>query len=263
MEKILELQNLSVARGGRKVFSGLSLDVPVGCNTAILGPNGAGKSTFLKLLTRELYPMVEPGAEIRIFGEKLWNVRELRSRLGIVSNDLQRNFPEETLGRDVVYSGYFGGYGLWRDQHLSSAQRRIARETMEMLEIESLAGREFGTLSTGEQRRFLLARALVNKPQALVLDEPTGGLDLKSCFLYLQKMSELMRAGTTVILVTHNLSEITPEFSRVVLLKKGKIFAEGSREHVITSENLSGLFEFPLAVSCHRGFFSVAPESKF
>lgn len=258
-EKILELRNLSVARGERKVFSGLSLSVPVGCNTAILGPNGAGKSTFLKLLTREIYPVSAEDSSLTIFGQKLWNVRDLRSRLGIVSNDLQRHFPEDTIGRDVVLSGFFSTYGVWKDLRVSRERRATAKRVMRMLEIDAIAGREFGTFSTGEQRRFLLARALVNSPEALVLDEPTSGLDLKSAFRYLEKLQELMLAGTTVILVTHNLAEITPQFSRVLLLKSGSVLADGSRERVLTSKNLSKLFDFPLSVSSKNGFFSVVP----
>lgn len=258
-EKILDLRNLSVFRGERKVFSGLSLSVPVGCNTAILGPNGAGKSTFLKLLTREIYPVVAENSSLTIFGETLWNVRELRSRLGIVSNDLQQHFPEETLGRDVVLSGFFSTYGIWKDLSVSREQRTLAKDVMCMLEIDTIAHREFGTFSTGEQRRFLLARALVNAPRALVLDEPTSGLDLKSAFRYLEKLQDLMRSGTTVILVTHNLSEITSLFSRVLLLKRGEVIADGSRERVLTSKNLSLLFDFPLSVSAKNGFFSAVP----
>ena len=259
---ILELRNLSVVRGEKKIFSGLSLSVPVGCSTAILGPNGAGKSTFLKLLTREIYPVASPTSELRIFGEKLWNVRELRSRLGIVSNDLQTHFPEDTPGTDVVLSGFFSSFGVWRDQRISRERRRVAEDVMRMLDIDRIARREFGTYSTGEQRRFLLARALVNAPEALVLDEPTSGLDLKSRFVYIEKLRELMRAGTTVVLVTHEIGEISPEFSRVILLKRGEIVADGPRAETLTSERLSSLFEIPLSVAAKNGFCSVVPAER-
>ncbi len=261
-ENILELRDVSVVRGEKTIFPGLSLSVPVGCNTVILGPNGAGKSTFLKLLTRELYPVASPSSELKIFGEKLWNVRELRSRLGIVSNDLQKNFPEDTLGADAVLSGFFSTFGVWRNCKVSREQRKIAAAVMRMLEIDGIARREFGTYSTGEQRRFLLARALVNAPEALVLDEPTSGLDLKSRFIYIEKLRTLMRAGTTVILVTHEIGEIFPEFSRVILLKNGEVVADGSRERVLTSDRLSSLFEIPLSVAEKNGFYSVVPAER-
>lgn len=261
-QNILELRNLSVVRGEKKIFSGVSLSVPLGCSTAILGPNGAGKSTFLKLLTREIYPVASPTSELRIFGEKLWNVRELRSRLGIVSNDLQTHFPEDTPGTDVVLSGFFSSFGVWRDQRISRERRRVAENVMRMLDIDRIARREFGTYSTGEQRRFLLARALVNAPEALVLDEPTSGLDLRSRFVYIEKLRELMRTGTTVVLVTHEVGEISPEFSRVILLKRGGIVADGSKAETLTSERLSSLFEIPLSVSEKNGFYSVVPADR-
>lgn len=261
-QNILELRNLSVVRGEKKIFSGVSLSVPLGCSTAILGPNGAGKSTFLKLLTREIYPVASPTSELRIFGEKLWNVRELRSRLGIVSNDLQTHFPEDTPGTDVVLSGFFSSFGVWRDQRISRERRRVAENVMRMLDIDRIARREFGTYSTGEQRRFLLARALVNAPEALVLDEPTSGLDLRSRFVYIEKLRELMRTGTTVVLVTHEVGEISPEFSRVILLKRGGIVADGPKAETLTSERLSSLFEIPLSVSEKNGFYSVVPADR-
>lgn len=259
VENILEIANLSVVRGDKKVFQGLTLRVPAGCNTAILGPNGAGKSTFLKLLTREIYPVASPSSVLKIFGESLWNVRDLRSRLGIVSNDLQREFPAETSGLDVALSGFLSTFGVWRGMKISREQICSAKKILSAMGVEKIASRAFGTFSTGEQRRFLLARALVNSPQALVLDEPTSGLDLKSAFLYIEKMRALMNAGTTVVLVTHNIGEISPEFSRVILLKNGRVIADGSREKMLTSQNLSSLFEIPLSVSEKNGFYSVVP----
>jgi len=261
-ENILEIDDLSVVRGEKKVFQGLSLLVPVGCNTAILGPNGAGKSTFLKLLTREIYPVASPSSVLKIFGESLWNVRDLRSRLGIVSNDLQRDFPAETSGIEVVLSGFFSTFGVWRGMKISREQLRTAKKIIAAMGVEKIAARAFGTFSTGEQRRFLLARAMVNAPEALVLDEPTSGLDLKSAFLYVEKMRALMSAGTTVVLVTHNIGEISPEFSRVILLKNGRVLADGSREEMLTSRRLSGLFEIPLSVSEKNGFYSVVPAPR-
>jgi len=261
-ENILEIDDLSVVRGEKKVFQGLSLLVPVGCNTAILGPNGAGKSTFLKLLTREIYPVASPSCVLKIFGESLWNVRDLRSRLGIVSNDLQRDFPAETSGIEVVLSGFFSTFGVWRGMKISREQLRTAKKIIAAMGVEKIASRAFGTFSTGEQRRFLLARAMVNAPEALVLDEPTSGLDLKSAFLYVEKMRALMSAGTTVVLVTHNIGEISPEFSRVILLKNGRVLADGSREKMLTSRRLSGLFEIPLSVSEKNGFYSVVPAPR-
>ena len=259
MENILELKNLSVARGGKKIFSGITLSIPSGCNTAILGPNGAGKSTFLKLLTREIYPIPAAGSSLEIFGEKLWNIWELRSRIGIVSNDLQYMFPAETLGNDVVRSGFFASIGMWKDRRTTPEQERDAKKILRELGIEKLAKREFGSCSTGEQRRLILARALVSKPSALILDEPTSGLDLRAAILYVEFLRKLMREGTTVILVTHNIGEIPPEIRRVILIKSGTIAGDGVPEKMLTSKSLSALFEIPLSIAQNNGFFQAAP----
>lgn len=256
---LLELENITVIRGGKKIFSELSLTIPVGCNTAILGPNGAGKSTFLKLLTRELYPVANAKSSLKIFGETNWNVRELRSRIGIVSNDLQCMFPTNTSGEDVVRSGFFSSIGMWRDCKLSLSQEKKVREILEFSGLTKIASREFGTFSTGEQRRFILARALVSDPEVLVLDEPTSGLDLKASTLYVEFLRKLMRSGTTVILVTHNINEIAPEMKRVALIRGGKIAEVGETRDVLSSEKLSALFDVPLCVTRKNGFYRVVP----
>lgn len=256
--KIIELQNVSVVRGSKKIFSDVSFEIASGCNTAILGPNGAGKSTLLKLLTREIYPQRKSGSSLKIFGETVWNIWELRSRIGIVSNDLQSMFPPDTSGIDVVRSGFFSSIGMWRDRRLSRENEKSVREMLAFIGLEKIASRRFCTFSTGEQRRFILARALISRPEVLVLDEPTSGLDLRASILYIELLRKLMRSGTTVVLVTHNIHEIAPEIGRVVLLSAGKIVESGSTEAILCSEKLSALFEIPLDVSRLNGFYQVA-----
>ena len=259
--KILELDNLSAARGGKIIFDKLSLAIEQGQNTAILGPNGAGKSTLLKLLTRELYPIFNSGkTPIRIFGESVWDVRELRSRLGIISNDFQSLFCPEMLGREVVASGIFNTVGLGANVKMTKAQNVLVDECMERLAVNYLRSREFATCSTGEQRRLLLARTLINKPEALILDEPTSGLDLKASILYVKTLRELMQEGnTTVILVTHNLNEIAPEMQQTILLKNGRVMRAGTTKQVLDSQTLSELFEVPLKLTRVNGFYRVVP----
>lgn len=256
---LIELKNITVVRGGKTIFSGLNLEIPVGCNTAILGPNGAGKSTLLKLITRELYPVADSKSSMKILGKSVWNIWELRSQIGIVSNDLQCMFPPDTSGADVVRSGFFSSIGMWRDQILSAAQERKMKELLAAVGLGRIAHRKFSTFSTGEQRRFILARALVSSPKVLVLDEPTSGLDLRASFIYLTFLRGLMNRGTTVILVTHNINEITPEMKRVALIYKGQVVDSGTPQAILTSEKLSELFEIPLDVTQKNGFYRVVP----
>jgi iron complex transport system ATP-binding protein len=269
--QILKLHNTTAYRGRTRVFDGVNLTVEAGCSTAIVGPNGAGKSTLMKILAREIYPVdrsvnrqLESAVDgsdsfVEIMGQRQWNVWELRNQLGVVSAELQQNYHRHVLARTVVLSGFFSSVGHYDHQSVTPEQQDAVTRVLAELGIAELQDRPFATLSTGEQRRCLLGRALVNQPRALVFDEPTSGLDLAAMFQYLDTMRKLIRGGTTVVLVTHHIHEIPPEIERVVLLKKGRVFRDGEKEAVLTSENLSELFDVSIAVVKQRGFYQAFP----
>jgi iron complex transport system ATP-binding protein len=257
--KILEIRNATVFRGETRVFDGLDLEIEEGRSTVVLGPNGAGKTTLLRLITRDLYCVVREGSWVRVLGRERWNVFELRDRLGIVSPELQVRFERRISGRDVVLSGFFSSVGLYRHQTVTASQRVRADQVIRSLRIDSLAERSFATLSAGEQRRFLLARALVHDPQSLILDEPTTGLDPQGAFGFLSIVRGLAREGKTLILVTHHLHEIPPEVEHVVLLKEGRVFAEGEKAEILSSEVLSELFGTSLELVEKDGHYRVFP----
>jgi len=262
MSTLLDIHDVSAFRGSTRVFDGFTLRIEEGCSTAVIGPNGAGKTTLLKLISGELRPVFSPGSHIKVFGKERWNVWELRSHLGIVSYDLQHEYLADVLAVNVVLSGFYSSVDTWQHQVFSDTQYQKARETMNMLGVSALQERPLGTLSTGEQRRLLLGRALVNDPRALLFDEPTSGLDLRASFRYRELLSELMRRGTTVLLVTHHIHEIPAEIQRVVLLKKGAVFADGSKEEMLTSEKLSAMFDYPLHAMAHNGTYQVFPADE-
>ncbi len=262
MAKIIDINNVTAYRGDTRVFDHLTLSIDNGCNTVILGPNGAGKTTLLKLLARDIYPVASDDSSIRILGRERWNVWELRAHLGIVSHDLQREYAGYASGWDVILSGYYSSVGIWAHQQFSDAQRAGAQRVLETLGIIALKDKLFATMSTGEQRRFLLGRALVSDPDTLVLDEPTSGLDIKACFQYLETIRALMRAGKTVILVTHHIHEIPPEMTRAILLKGGRVVAEGEKSEVLTNRNLSELFDTPIELVQANGFYQAMPGGR-
>jgi len=262
MPPILEIQNATVYRGRTRVFEDFSLEISLGCHTVILGPNGAGKSTLLKLLSRELYPVAQSGSFVRVFGKEEWNVWELRSHLGMVSDDLQSAYGGAVSGLDVILSGLYSSIGIWPGQHFTAADKEHAVEIMRMLGVAELEKKPFAAMSTGERRRFLLGRALISNPDALVLDEPTGGLDLKARFQYLDLIRDLMRRGKTVILVTHHIHEIPPEMDRVILLKEGKVVADGKKATVLTSEGLSRLFDTSVELVRANGYYQAVPAHR-
>jgi iron complex transport system ATP-binding protein len=159
----------------------------------------------------------------------------------------------------VVLSGYFSSVDVWAHHRASPAEKDHTMQVMATLGIAALKDKLYATMSTGEQRRFLLARALVSDPDTLVLDEPTSGLDLKACFQYLDLVRSLMRSGKTVILVTHHIHEIPPEIHRVVLLKHGRVVADGEKSTMLTNNNLSALFDTPIELAQANGFYQAMP----
>ena len=259
MQNIIELQNITVFQQRNKVFENFSLSLERGQNTVILGPNGAGKTTLLKLLNRELYIVSNENSSIKIFGKDRWNVHDLRAHLGVVSHHVQNNYSNSALGLFIVLSGFYASDGIWQHQNFDNEQLELAHQTMKLLGIEGLQSRQFSTMSTGEQRKFLLARALVHNPEVLVLDEPTSGLDLSACFQYLEIIQDLMSAGKNVILVTHHIHEIPPEINRVILLKECKVIDDGDKARILTGKTLSSLFDRPINIVEQNGYYQALP----
>jgi iron complex transport system ATP-binding protein len=255
---LLEIRNAEVWRGQTRALRNLTLTIGQGENVAILGPNGAGKTTLLRLLTRELYPVRRARTAVRVLGRDSWNVWELRRQLGVVSHDLQVDYHRGVRGRDVVLSAFSSSIGVRGVPHeFSGEEQAAAAAMMVQLGIAHLAETPFAHLSTGQQRRLLLARSLVSGPGTLILDEPLAGLDLAAAFSYLVTIEKLMANGVAVVLVTHHVNEIPPGIDRVVLLRDGELIADGPRRELITATSLTALYGVPVRV-VESGGYSVA-----
>lgn len=259
---LLELTDATVVKDGVRILDGLTLTIRDGEHTAILGPNGAGKTTLINLLTHQDYPFASENAPpaVRVFGDINWNVFELRSQLGIISNDLQQRFVAghsagRIRGDDAVVSGFFATQGFLINLEVTPAMRTLGAEALARLEASHLATKWLDQMSTGEVRRVLIARALVNQPRALVLDEPSAGLDVAARHRFLEIVRRLARAGTTLVLITHHVEEIIPEMERVVLLQGGRVMDAGSKQAMLTDERLTALFGAPVEVSESGGYY--------
>ncbi len=252
---LLELERVSVLRGGREALSDFSLVVRYPEHVAIVGPNGAGKSTLLKLLSRECYPVPTAGTVCRILGRERWNVFELREGLGIVSNDLALSLDPTASVRDVVLSGFFSSASVEAFHGVTPAMRAAADAALERLGVRHLAERPLHALSSGEARRATIARALVHAPKALVFDEPCTSLDLAARREVRAAMSALARAGVSVVLVTHQLDEVIPEITRVVFMKGGRVSADGRKEELFTADRLGELFGVPVDLELRDGVY--------
>ncbi|HEY7358759.1 MAG TPA: ATP-binding cassette domain-containing protein [Ktedonobacterales bacterium] len=266
-EFLLRMRQATVVKGRQqRVLDSISLDIRQGEQTIILGPNGSGKSSLIKLIMRQDYPLIHPdGAPaLLLYGRARWDVSELRKHLGIVSADMSQFFlsgvsHQDISGLDVVISGFFASVGLFPHHEVTPAMRQRGLEALALMEIHHLAQKPIAAMSTGEARRLLIARALAPDPRALLLDEPTTGLDLLARQRFLETLRTLARADKTLLLVTHHIEEILPEVERVILLKAGRVFLDGPKHAILTTQHLSALYDAPIHVhSDAAGYYTAS-----
>ena len=254
----LDLRRVNVARGDRVVLHDISLTIRAGEHVAILGPNGCGKSTLILAMSCQIYPIVQPGMSVRIFGRERWDLTQLRRHFGVVGAGLMgagltgTDLPGErtavTTGLDAVIAGFFSASTLWPNLHVTAEMRERAAEALARMDASHLAAQLVGEMSAGEKRRILIARALVHRPRQLLLDEPSNALDLAAQRELRETLRRLAREGTGLVLVTHHLGDILPEIDRVILMRAGRIVADGARAELLTAPRLSELFNTPVRI---------------
>jgi iron complex transport system ATP-binding protein len=253
------MHDVCVARGERVVLHDINLQIRTGEHVAILGPNGCGKSTLIKTITCECYPMVRSGMESLIYGRDRWEVLELRKHLGVVAAELPGGRTAKTKGLDAVISGFFSSSTIWPNLEVTAQMRERALEALELMEADHLRDRWVGEMSAGEVRRTMIARALVHKPDMLLLDEPSNALDLASQ----RELREILRGlarkegaeRTGILMVTHHLADILPEMDRVIMMKDGRIAADGAKASLLSAVRLSELFGVSLELTERDGYW--------
>ena len=261
---LIDFSGVTIVRGDVPVLRNFRLQIQRGEHVAILGPNGSGKSTLIKAITRELYPL-DRGAKMRfqILGQDDWDLNDLRGHLGIVTLDLLQSLSHEVVlrqvtARELILSGHFNSIGLWPHHRVARAQEAQAKKILGFLEI---AHRPVSTLSSGEQRRVLIGRALAHDPEALILDEPTSSLDPGAIREFRSLLRKLARAGRSLLLVTHHIADVIPEIERVILIKNGRIIADGVKSQILNSTRLSRLFGTKLRITRRNQCYDLAHEA--
>lgn len=255
MTSLLDIQHATVVRGSRPVLHDVSLRIAAGEQIALLGPNGCGKSTLLKLICHELYPLALPETRVEILGRTRWDLLELRQRLGVVQNELPGKPILAVSGREAVLTGFFSSARLWPNLRVTDEMQARADAVLAEVHAVELADRVFGEMSAGQQRRIMIARALVASAGCLLLDEPSNAIDLKAQRTLRELMVELAAAGTTMLLITHQLADIVPAMRRVVMMQDGRIMGDGRREELLTAPTLSSLFGTDVRLTESDGFF--------
>ena len=253
---VIRMDGVAVRRGKSTLVTGVDWAVELDERWVVLGPNGAGKTTLLRLAAAELYPTE---GTVHVLGERLGrvNVFELRTRIGLCAAPIAQRMPGDETVRDVVVSAGYGVLGRWRE-HYDATDVDRADALLDALGVRGLSERAFGTLSTGERKRTLIARALMTDPELLLLDEPAGGLDLGGREDLLARLTALAADpdAPTSVLVTHHVEEIPAGYSHGLLLRDGRIVAAGLLDDVLTAEHLSETFGLPLSVRSRRGRYT-------
>ena len=260
--KALVLRNVSVVRGGKRILDSIDLEIDSGENVAIIGLNGSGKTTLLKLLRGDVLPFYDHDDPpyMALFGETSWNIFDLRSKMGVVSMDLQTQFRSDTKVYEVISSGFFGSLDIFRNMKVSENMIKKTYEMAVMMGIDDLLERTIENLSLGEMRRTLIARALVTDPKMLILDEPMTGLDIVMNYKFRQMFDILIERGISIIMITHDLADIPHCIDRIVMLKDGKKFADGKKSDLLNSETVSKVYGEPIKVECINGNYSMHME---
>jgi iron complex transport system ATP-binding protein len=257
-DPLIQFNRVTVLRNGVPALDRLSLRIEDGERVALLGPNGAGKSTLVDALTRAVYPATGVGeSSLRIYGRERWDVFELRNLLGIVTHTLVRDCTGPYTALETVLSGFFGSIGVWKHHEVTHQMRGSARAALKELDIAHLEDERLTNMSSGEVRRAVIARALVHKPRALVLDEPTVSLDIRGRRELLAAMRGLVRDRRSLVLVTHTLDDIIPEIDRVVTLRDGRVLHDGPKREVLRSGPLGELFGVDVHVAEREGVWQM------
>ncbi|ETW23014.1 iron ABC transporter ATP-binding protein [Mycobacterium gastri 'Wayne'] len=250
---LVDFRNVSLRRNGRTLVGPLDWAVELDERWVIIGPNGAGKTSLLRIAAAAEHPST--GVAF-VLGERLGrvDVSELRARIGLSSSALAQRVPIDEVVRDLVVSAGYAVFGRWRERYEDLDYRR-AVDMLESLGAEHLADRTYGTLSEGERKRVLIARALMTDPELLLLDEPAAGLDLGGREELVARLADLAADpdAPALVLVTHHVEEVPPGFSHCLLLAEGQVVASGLLPDVLTAENLSTAFGQQIAVDVVDG----------
>jgi len=255
-----DAKNINCFKNGSRVIKDLNLRLAYSENVILIGPNGSGKSSLIEIINRNIYPVEANESKLKIFDKELINLWELRKKISTVNNDIKNRINPNLQVFDLILSGLHGRYCYV--QNRSERDSNEVEKIMKKMNISNLSKKYFSYLSDGEKKISLIARALIKKPDILILDEPIANLDYKSKFFVLDKINELSKLNTRIFCVTHDISMITRIYDRVLMLKDGKIIADGHQNKVINSANLNKLYGIDVEVAKNNGLWNINRLSK-
>lgn len=260
---LIDFNNVTVRRSGHTLVGPVTWQVELDERWVVLGPNGAGKTSLLRMAAAEVHPT---SGEANLLGEKLGRiaVTELRPRIGLSSAAVASRIPRDEKVSDLVVSAGYAVMGRWRERYDDMDTER-AVDVLESLGAEHLSDRAYGTLSEGERKRVLIARALMTDPELLLLDEPAAGLDLGGREELVERLGDLAADpdAPATVLVTHHVEEIPPGFTHAMLLNEGNVVSQGLLEDVLTADNLSKAFRQSITLDRIDGRYFARRAQRF
>ncbi|AQQ15046.1 putative ABC transporter ATP-binding protein YlmA [Corynebacterium glaucum] len=250
---LIDFQNVSFVRGGKTLVGPVDWQVELDERWVVVGPNGAGKTTLIRMASAQEFP--SSGVAF-VLGEQLGktDMRDLRAAIGITSSAIAQRVPDDEKVGDLVVSAGYAIMGRWREEY-EGMDYEQALEVLEQVGAMHLIDRTWGTLSDGERKRVLVARAVMTNPELLILDEPAAGMDLggrEDLIGYLGDLA-LDPDAPAIVMITHHLEEIPFGFTHAMLLDEGSVVAQGLIEDVLTSENVSKAYHQPIEVTYDDG----------
>ena len=240
----LDIKNTTAYKNDYKVIKNLSIKLFDKERIIILGPNGAGKSAIVDLINRNIYPIVKKDSYFRIFNDELIDIWKVRKYISTVNNDIKLRINKHLKVRDILLSGLYGKFCKINNPKIEDLIK--VKELIEKMLLNDIADKKFGYLSDGEKQISIIARAIINNPKVLILDEPSVNIDLKSRIFLIKKIQDLSQLGISILCITHDISIITKDYNRVIFLKDREIIRDGKPSELMTNKNINQLFDIDI-----------------
>ena len=240
----LDIKNTTAYKNDYKVIKNLSIKLFDNERIIILGPNGAGKSAIVDLINRNIYPIVKKDSYFRIFNEELIDIWKVRKYISTVNNEIKLRINKHLKVRDILLSGLYGKFCKINNPKIEDLIK--VKELIEKMLLNDIADKKFGYLSDGEKQISIIARAIINNPKVLILDEPSVNIDLKSRIFLIKKIQDLSQLGISILCITHDISIITKDYNRVIFLKDREIIRDGKPSELMTNKNINQLFDIDI-----------------